>query len=264
MKGKGAAGMGALLGAGAGYALAGPAGGMAAKALGGAIGAGLGGNMAKSLTGQDRINVPSAMQKPEWSLSTLDGKLRSDLMLGDYKPQSQGQSQDMLNRQIQMATAQGPSQEAQYLQGANQRNMMNQLGQAEDMGKGQFASMANNMAMRGGLDTGSRERMGKAMNNNVLMNKQKIMNDASGADLNILAQDEGTKRQMMQALPASLLAQAGFERGGKQFDIANTLQTVGGKYGEDMSAWGANQAAREQAQLANKNRGLLGLGFLGL
>lgn len=249
-------GMGSLLGGAAGFAMGGP--------MGAALGASLGGGAMDSLTGRDKIKVPGAMNRPEWSLSGPDGKLRSDLQLGEYKPQSQMQSQSTLNSLVERANAQGPTQQAQYLQQANQRNMQNSLGQAEDAGRSQMASMAGQMAMRGGLDAGARERMNRSVGMGTMMNKQRIMNDAAGSDLNILAQDEAQKTSMMQALPSQLLAQAGFERGGKQFDIANTLQTVGGKYDADMSAWAANQTAREQAQLANKNRGLLGLGVLGL
>jgi hypothetical protein len=97
-----------------------------------------------------------------------------------------------------------------------------------------------------------------------LMNRQRIMNDAQGANLNILAQDEAQKTAMMQALPGQLLGQAGFEQDGKRFDISNTLNTVGGKYGEDMRGWAAMNAAKEQAKLANKKDGIFGLGIAGI
>ena len=245
-------GIGSILGGAAGFAMGGPLGALAGASIGNSLSAGA------------RMKVPKSMARPEWSLSGADGKLRQDLQLGEYKPQSQVQSQSVLNSMIDRANMQGPTQQAQYLQGANQRNMQNSLGQAEELGRTGFAQAAGQMAMRGGLDAGSRERMNKSMGMNTMMNKQRVMNDAAGADLNILAQDEAQKTQMMQALPSQLLAQAGFERSGKQFDIANTLDTVGGKYNADMTAWGANQAAREQAQLANANRGLFGLGILGL
>lgn len=245
-------------GSGVGSAIMGPAG----AAIGGLVGSGKMKNPLDFLN--PKVNVPGSMAKPEWNLSTADGKLRPDLMLGDFRPQSQNQSQDMLNQLVGRATAQGPTQQAQYLMDANQRNTQNLMGQAEDQGRGQLASMTGQLAMRGGLDSGARERLASQSGFQTLLNKQRISNDAAGNNLNILAQDEAQKSQLMQALPQSLLAQAGFERGGKQFDIGNTLATVGGKYAEDMSAWGANQAAREQAKLANKNRGLLGLGVMGL
>jgi hypothetical protein len=243
-------------GSGIGSAIMGPAGAV----IGGVAGI----NKLKGLLPNNKINVPGSMARPEWSLSGQDGKLRPDLLLGNQMPQAAGQSQQMLDQLVSRATSQGPTQQAKYLQDANQRNMQNSMAQAEEAGRGQLASMTGQLAMRGGLDSGARERLGSQAGFQTLMNKQRIANDASGRDLDILAQDEAQKTGMMQALPQSLLAQAGFERGGKQFDIANTLATVGGKYEVDMNEWGANQAAREQAKLANKNRGLLGLGVMGL
>lgn len=231
---------------------------------GGLIGNQMGGGNALGFLGGPKADVPNATPRPDWSLSTPDGHLRSDLLLGNSMPQSAGQSQDMLNQLQTRATAQGPSQQAQYLQDANTRNMNNNLDQASATAAGQMAGMNTNLAMRGGLDAGARERIGRSMNTDTLFNKQKVMNDASGNNLNILANDEANKQQIMQSLPSSLLAQAGFEQGNKQFDIQNTLGTVGGKYATDMNAWAANQSAREQAQLANKKSGLLGLGIGGI
>lgn len=222
------------------------------------------GGLAGKVMASGKIKVPGATPRAEWNLSGADGKLRSDLMLGGNMPAAAGQSQSVLNQLMSRATSQGPSQQANYLMDANQRNTQNQLGQAEEMGRGQMASATGQMAMRGGLDAGARERMGSQGGFQTLMNKQKIMNDSAGSNLNILAQDEAQKTGMMQALPSQLLSQAGFEQGGKQFDIANTLQTVGGKYDTDMREWGASQAAREQAKLANKKSGLLGLGIAGI
>lgn len=224
------------------------------------------GNFTGGMIGGDgnKIKVPGATNQPIWNLTTPDGKLREDLLLGSSVPGAATQSQSVLDKLVGQATATGPSQSAQYLQEANARNMNNSLDQAEATARGGMASINTNLAMRGGLDSGARERIGRASGQETMMNKQRIMNDASGANLDILAKDEAQKTQMMQALPSSLLAQAGFIQGNKQFDIQNTLQTVGNKYQTDMGAWGANQAAREQAQLANKNQGLLGLGIAGL
>lgn len=258
MKGNGGA---TAIGAIAGNAILPGVGG----AIGGAlIGNQMGGGGALDFLGGGKVAVPGATAQPGWNLSTPDGKLRQDLLLGNQMPKAAGQSQDVLNQLQTRATAQGPSDQAKYLQDANTRNMNNSLDQAEATSRGTMASMNTNLAMRGGLDSGARERIGRANGADTMMNKQRIMNDASGANLNILANDEAQKNQMMQALPSSLLAQAGFEQDNKKFDISNTLGTVGGKYGTDMNAWAANQAAREQAQLANKKTGLLGLGIGGI
>lgn len=247
---------GGLIGGGAGGAAFGPAGAL----IGGAA-------MAKNGWSSGVAGAAggtTAAGRPEWSLSGADGKLRSDLLLGNEMPQAVGQSQDVLNRQIANATAVGPSQSAQYLQEANTRSLNNNLDNAEAGGRGQMAAMSSQLAMRGGLDAGARERMAKNVGMNTMMGKQKMMNDSAGANLEILAKDEAQKQAQLQALPASLLAQAGFQQGNKQFDIQNTLGTVGGKYKEDMSAWAALNSAKEQAAAAGKDKGMLGLGILGL
>lgn len=202
----------------------------------------------------------ASKSKPEWNLSNKDGVLRDDLRLGNQMPQAATQSQSVLEQLISRATSQGPSQQAQYLQEANQRNIQNSLGQAEELGRTAQAQMGQQLAMRGGLDSGARERMARSGNLSTMLNKQRILNDGQGADLNILAQDEGQKLQTLQALPSSLLSQAGFEQGNKQFDISNTLNTVGNKYKEDMAAWAAMNSAKEQKKAAEKKSGLLGLG----
>lgn len=261
MDNKSKGGVGAVLGGGA-------AGGMGP--IGWVAGAKAGSNFASGknpLSGtflDNSVDVPGAMARPEWSLSGADGKLRPDLLLGSSLPKAAGQSQGVLDTLVGRATAEGPSASAKYLMEANTRNTNNSLDQAEALGKSTAAGVTSNLAMRGGLDSGSRERIGRSTGLETMMNKQRILNDSQGSNLDILAKDEAGKTQMMQALPASLLAQAGYEQGNRRFDIENTLNTVGGKYNADMQAWGANQAAREQAQLANKNKGALGLGFMGL
>jgi hypothetical protein len=214
--------------------------------------------------GAEDIAVGDVPGKASWNLSGADGKLRSDLLLGNEMPQSFNQSQDVLNKLQSNAMATGPSQSAQYLQGANTRNTQNALGNAEAQSGSNLASIMGQLSSRGGADSGSRERAAKSNGMASMMNKQKIMNDSNGNNMDILANDEKQKQSSLQALPASLLAQAGMGQSNKQFDISNTLGTVGGKYNQDMSAWAAGQSAKEQAALANKNNGLLGLGVMGL
>lgn len=212
----------------------------------------------------NEVPVPAAMARPEWNLSTPDGKLRPDLLLGNQAPKAMGQSQGALDELLAQAKGVGPTKSAQYLMDANKRNTMNSLDTGNAMMRSGVADASNTLAMRGGSDAGSRARMMKGATFENMLNRQRTLNDSAGNNLEILAKDEAQKQQTLQALPASLLAQAGFEQGRKQFDIQNTLGTVGGKYGEDMRAWAANQSAREQAMLANKDKGLLGLGIGGL
>lgn len=220
--------------------------------------------MAPGLNGKNNVPVPDSIQRGEWNLSTPDGKLRPDLMLNGQQPAGFTASQEVLGNLRAQAEGKGPTQSAQYLQDANTRNLRNSLGEAEAQGRSDLASTTGNMAMRGGVDAGSRERLARVFGTEGMMNKQRLRNDAAGNNLDILAKDEAQKLQTMQQLPGQLLQQAGFEQDGRRFDIGNTLTTAGGKYAEDMRAWAGNQSAREQAQLANKPSGLLGLGMMGL
>ena len=232
----------------------------------GMAGGGLAGNkLGGMLAGGNKVDAGGpGGPRPEWNLSGADGKLREDLRLNGQMPGAANQSQNVLNTMISRANAVGPTEQAKYLQDANQRGMMNSLGQADATSASGQAKAISNMAMRGGVDSGNRERMAKSFGMDNMMNKQRIMNDANGANLNILAQDEAQKTQMMSALPSQLLGQAGFEQDGKRFDISNTLNTVGTKYGKDMEAWAAMNSAKEQAALANKKDGLFGLGIGGI
>lgn len=222
------------------------------------------GGMIPGLNGSNKVNVPDATQPGVWNLSGADGKLRSDLLLNGQQPAAFNQSQGILDKLQSQATSEGPTQSAQYLMDQNKRNLANNLSAADQGAAQERSSAISNLAMRGGADAGAMERIGKSSMVNNMLNKQRLRNDAAGSDLEVLAKDEAQKLQTMQALPSQLLAQAGFEQGGKQFDISNTLNTMGNKYNQDMAAWAANQTAREQAQLANKPSGLLGLGFMGL
>lgn len=241
-------------------AVAGNVAGLPGMVAGGLAGSKVGGQ----LLGGNKVGVPGSQGRPDWVLSSPDGKLRSDLLLNGSMPQAAGQSQSVLNKLQSMGSMVGPSEQAKYLQTANTEATARNIGNIDAMSKSGQAAAMSNLAMRGGADAGARGRMARASFADVLGQKNQAMGDASLRELDILAKDEANKQQIMQALPAQLLAQAGFEQAGKQFDISNTLGTVGGKYKEDMAAWAANQSAREQAQAANKNKGLLGLGVLGL
>lgn len=216
------------------------------------------------LLGGNKIDVPASQARPEFTLGDGKGRLAGDLQLAGWMPESARQSQGVLNDLQSFANTQGPTQQAQYLQEANQNQLNRSLGDAEATGRSQLASANTNMAMRGGLDAGSRERMASSNMLGTMMNKQNARSGAADQNLNILANDEAQKMDVMRSLPSQLLGQAGYETGLKQYDIDNTLNVMGNKYNQDMQAWAGNQAAREQTKLANKNSGLLGLGIGGI
>jgi hypothetical protein len=228
-----------------------------------------GGDWVSGITGQKKgfNDVPeggNGMPMGQWTLSGADGKLRKDLLLGNSLPQAATQSQDVLNKLVGQATATGPSAQAGYLQQANERETTNALDANDAAARSGLANATGMMAMRGGLDNGARSRLARDFGNTAIQGAQKIRNDAAGRNLDVLQKDEAQKTAMMQALPSQLLSQAGFQQDNKKFDISNTLNTVGGKYKDDMGAWAAGQSAKEQAALANKKSGLLGLGIAGI
>lgn len=220
------------------------------------------GGLAGMIGGPD-VNVPGSQARPEFTLSE-NGRLAKDLTLGNYMPTSATQSQGTLDSLNKFANTQGPSQSAQYQLQGNQRATNNALDNVESQGKSAMASANTNMAMRGGLDAGSRERMNRSNMLGMMSGKQQALNEGHGRELDILANDEQQKLGVLQSLSPQLLNQAQFEAGLKQYDIGNNLNVMGNKYSEDMRAWAGNQSAREQAELANKKQGILGLGIMGL
>lgn len=237
---------------------------MAAAAMnpwvGGAMAAGA---LAPTLFGSGgRVSVPGSMARPTDPTSKFvddSGMLKDQFKTGGLTNEMLESGKGLLGDLRSRAMAEGPSAQAQYLQQANQ---MGQQAQRDAMAKAQASNQATqsaNLAMKGGLGTGSRERMATQYGQQGMAGAQDIARGGAQADLNILAQDESQKLGLMRDLPG-MYQSFGNEQMNRQVgDTQGGMGLLMDKYGRDMQAFGANQMARSQAQSQNAaSEGLLG------
>lgn len=161
----------------------------------------------------------------------------------------------------EFALSKGPSQQAQYLQGLQKLGQQNALQTATQQGRGALSSSYSDLAQRGGLSAGARERLTSQNSRNVSQGLQGIRNQGLQDMLGISAADEGAK---LAALPTAQNLEgqrSAQDIGVKQFNIGGALNQLGGKnaanlakYEEMMKA----KAADQQAQ-ATANQGKTGL-----
>jgi hypothetical protein len=153
------------------------------------------------------------------------------------------------------ATAQGPSQWAQ-LMGQNQdllyNNAVNDL-TATNAANTQGAW--SQLAMRGGVSGGERERIAEGGLRGLTDAKQRALAEDKGARLNIGIQDEQNKLGILQGLPQAELAALEPEK----YNINNRLNEQiqrrafeANKYNQQMTAWAANKQADAQAASGKK------------
>lgn len=142
--------------------------------------------------------------------------------------------------------------------------------------QGQTAQASNNLAMRGGLDSGARERLATAGGQNY-MNMSQHINDTNAGNQNQIGMNDETNRiQQLSMVPGmqvqSLqpdLQKAQMQGQAQMFDIGNQMKDASqqnqynlGVYGNQMAGWAAGKQADETAK---PSPGLFGgSGFLGL
>jgi len=143
--------------------------------------------------------------------------------------------QELYSPLLQTATANGPSQGAQFLTELQKLGEQEQLGKVAGDVNTAAAQAQQRLAMRGGLESGARERIAENLAKQSLFAKQAIRGAGAKERLGILSDDEKQK-----------------------------LALLSGLFGQRLSAFGGAQEAREQA-LANETGGLFNRGgFLGL
>lgn len=97
----------------------------------------------------------------------------------------------------QLATEQGPSKYAQRAQDLAKYNMQNQLEAGAAQAASAQAQAQNQLAMRGGVSSGSRERMAQQGSRDLLGARQGAYRGFGQSALDIAAQDEAMKRQAL-------------------------------------------------------------------
>lgn len=217
--------------------------------------------MAPSIFGGGKVKVPGSMAKPTDPSKNILGEdsfVKGPFSLSDQADQNQDQAQGLLGNLKNFATQQGPSSIAQNLLQANDQQTQMQRDDLSNQMSSQRATQEANMAMKGGLGTGSRERMAsQGMLGNMQANQQ-LNAQSSLNNMNTLAQDEDRKFGLLQGLPSQFLQMGQYDQGKKQFDINNSIGTATNSYNQQMGAYAGNQLARQQGQAFNAgNEGLL-------
>jgi hypothetical protein len=208
-----------------------------------------------------KMAVPGAMARPTDPTSKFvdeNGMLRADFQTAGLDNSSLEQGRGLLGNLSNMATQQGPSQSAQYLMGANEAQSNAQRDQLKNQQASTQATSEANLAMKGGLGTGSRERMAGNLGNQSMMQNQQINQQQGLNKLNTLANDENNKLGILKNLPGQYQSFGNEQMNRQVGDTQGGMNLLQNKYATDMQAFGANQMARTQAQGQNAaSQGLL-------
>lgn len=128
-----------------------------------------------------------------------------------------------------------------------QQRLNQQAGQAAAAAQGQSNAAMNRLAMTGGLRGGASERLAEAGMQQGLLAQQNVL--GRGIDLDV--QDEQNRLSQLGAVNQASLAQANFERQGRQFNIQNSLNEVlqqraaqMNAFNEAMRAWASEKTAQ--------------------
>ncbi len=157
----------------------------------------------------------------------------------------------------QQALRTGPSQWAGLAtqqQGLEEKNAREG---AQRDAAGQTAQAQGQMAMRGGITSGSRERLATEGARNQLNMTQGIARQGSQNRLQIGVNDEQNRIEQLGMLPGmeNTALQPGFQKaqmmqGANQFDVGQSTQEMGNKnafnagtYNSQMGGWAANKAS---------------------
>jgi hypothetical protein len=257
-------GMGSTVGTIAGGVLGGYFTGGAGTAQGAAAGAAIGGSLGDGLLGSgQKVAVPGAMARPTDPVANYLGKdsfVKDQFKLGGFNPESQQKAQAGLDRLSTMSQASGPSPYAQSLINANNLQGVASRGQAANGLASARATAESQLATKGGMGTGSRERLAQLGMQSGMTANQDINRQTGLNNMNVLAQDEDRKFSLAKDLPQQYMQLANADIGKQRFDIQNSIQIGSNSFSEQMKAYAANQAAIGQASSANAaSKGLLGI-----
>lgn len=223
----------------------------------------LGASMLPSVIGTgQKVSVPGSMARPEDPRKTIlddTGFVQDQFKISNFTDPSQTTATGLLGNLQNRATQTGPSQSAQHLMGASDLEAQAQKDQAVAGNNSSMATQEANMAMKGGLGTGSRERMASTANTGLMNTNNSINQQNSLNKMNTLAGDEQQKLGILQGLPDQYMDMAKFNTGKKQTDINNSIGTSTDLYNSEMGAWAGNQMAIGQAKQFNASqKGMLG------
>ena len=159
----------------------------------------------------------------------------------------------------------GIAAKSQYAQAAQAKDRL-----ARDLA-GSQATASSQLAMRGGLTGGARERLAQSGSRGFMEMGQDVGRQTRENLFNIQLQDEQNRQRQLAALPEQELMIPKLTTSIRGGDIGQAVDETGrlnafneNRYNQQMRAWSAAQIAAAQRAEADKKSGLFGLGFLGL
>jgi len=186
-----------------------------------------------------KVKMAGAPDRPAWeSLLGKDGLMRGNLQI-----------KDQLNRgyldQMRSDNLRAPGEQSQW-RGLMEQNVQRQAGDASANAQAQTANAMSNMAMFGGIGSGSAERMAGRGAQQAALAQQNVL----GQRLNLDVQDEQMRQQGLMNLGNAEMGAAQYGTGIQQANIGNTLNENLQKrdesinaYNEQMRAWAAERTA---------------------
>tara|TARA_Y100000296_G_C5180060_1_gene263666 strand:+ start:6351 stop:7037 length:687 start_codon:yes stop_codon:yes gene_type:complete len=215
--------------------------------------------------GKNTPSAPRETKRPDRpDLLDENNFMKDQFRLSNHTNPYESIGGDALNKLYERATSEGPTQSAQYLMDQNNALTNQARSNQKQQNAGQFQSLVNNMAMRGGMDRGSRLRSMNQMNRNNMMSDQNLNVNRLNNEMDILQKDEASKFSLLGQMPSRTLDYANYELGKDKFDIGNSINTANNYYNQDMSQWAALNSANQAKWAAENTGGLLGKGgFMG-
>lgn len=188
------------------------------------------------------------------SLDPSTGRLKEQLQLKD-----QG-SVDLFNVQqkLRQEGMRAPGAKSQYALIAEQQQALEEQKQRQAMEQGaagQQASAQANLATRGGLRSGSAERMASQGAMARMMGRQDIGMQGAQARAGIAQQDETSRQAGLQGLLGMETGERGYKTEQEKFNIQQAINEKRAKDAADMSAYNSDMAAYGGAQTARATAG---------
>lgn len=157
------------------------------------------------------------------------------------------------------ATRTGPSEWAKLMQAQQAIAKDSAMDEAARQAGSSQALAQSQLAMRGGLSSGARERVARDAANNLLGKRQEIGRGMNASNLQMLTEDEKNRMGLFERLPGMEVGIQEFNIGQKskqdQYNISNALEEKRARdtqdlavYQEQLKKYGADRQAAATAQ----------------
>jgi hypothetical protein len=185
------------------------------------------------------------------TINVKDVKYTGDVNAGSNFKDAQGNINQLQKRAFGTET----SPWAQKLYDQQKLQQQDQLGQLGHEQRTAFNQATNDLAMQGGLEGGSRERLARGSSRDSMMARQGVFRQGQHDRLGIGINDEAQRMQLQTQLPGMNMQMDQYNTGLQQQnrDVKNTLNLA--NQGKDMTQqqFNSNQLMNEQQFNANLN-----------